>query len=90
MTDTASSSAEPATNPDTWAKLVKLEPRLLAVEADVRSMPNDGGAFWTSYERMKKLLKPLVGWDCPRRELRTHVAWDVCHRRLLAVLEGRS
>lgn len=88
--DTASSFALPASNLDAWARLAVIEPRLLDIESDIRTVPNDGGAFWTSYEKMKRLLRPLVGHAAERRELRTHDAWDVCHRRLLAVLEGRA
>ena len=47
-----------------WEELTKLEPKLLEVEAWIKSLnPNDPD-YWeeAAYIEMKKRMNPLVGW----------------------------
>ena len=69
----------------TWQYLVAIEPRLRSIERLARSI----GSSWRDWERVKRALRPLVGWGAPRPELQSSECYDIAYRHLLRVWETR-
>lgn len=84
----------------TWAKLVKLEPRLAGVLAEARAVKDDkskpvfcANAAWYGYGANRNGLREkvirLVGWEAERKgipELRTQAAYDVAYHHVYDAL----
>jgi hypothetical protein len=75
--------------PADWAAMAAAEPMLLAIEANARRNRLTYCNFWQQYERLKRLLKALVGWYCRRPELSTSAHYNVAIDRIIAVLWRR-
>jgi len=75
--------------PANWAAMTAAEPMLLAVEANARRNRLTQCNYWRQYERLKRLLKVLVGWFCRRPELSTSAHYNIAIDRIIAVLERR-
>ncbi len=77
----------------TWGILVRLEPRLSLLEAELlASPPPRGRRFRFQYEAAKRRISGLVGWfaDNPRHPvLGTSAAFDEAINRVLIILERR-
>ena len=69
----------------TWHHLIAIEPRLRAVERLARS----AGRSWRDWERIRRAMRPLVGWYARRPELQSSEAWDVAYRHVLQVWETK-
>jgi len=81
-------AANPNTTPSlSWQELVRREPRLAALERDVR-MSDDGAVEFDGTQvwllRFKRRLAGLVGWDIRSNDpvLTTHTAYDVAFHHL--------
>ena len=83
MSSTTPTTAAPRVQ--SWRYLVATEPRLRSIERLARSV----GRSWLAWERVKRALRPLAGWDARRPELQSSEAWDVAYQHLLRVWEGK-
>jgi hypothetical protein len=78
-------SARKTTGPITWDVACAIEPALLALEQTAQRLRFS----WRNYERVKAVLKRLVGWGAVKPELQTSEAYDVAHKVVLAALEAK-
>jgi hypothetical protein len=69
-----------------FRELCRREPRLATLERDVRSVTDNGGAWFCAndwwYGRFKPRLVKLVGFGADEPELRTTEAYDVAYDAL--------
>lgn len=77
----------------TWEELVKLEPRLAQLEAEIRLIkPSPGfcaSAMWYGNARrpgLKAKMCVLVGWDAKNPVLRGYEAYDTAYAHLYSLL----
>jgi len=72
--------------------LVKVEPRLLEVERLALSLHplsrRDSLRSWRAWERIKRAMENLVGWQAEQRELRHSTAYDIAYDHLLECWEN--
>ena len=84
----------------TWNRLTELEPRLLALEAEIRKIkrPRRGAfcanAVWYGYAAnsqrggFKGKLARLIGWDASLLAVANARAWDTAYQHLYSLLPG--
>lgn len=77
----------------TWQRLVEIEPRLAALEGEIRAIKPGRGfcanAVWYGYARrpsLKDRMSRLVGWDATNPALRDPKAYDVAYQHLYKLL----
>jgi hypothetical protein len=68
------------------AKLVAADPDIARIFADARSEPIDRENPWPAYERFKRRLSRVVGWDSPKAHLATPEAYELAMRELTKAL----
>ena len=69
-----------------------VEPRLIELEVEVARyrLSEDHPDYWRTYETWKRKLQTLAGEYSDNEGLRDTKHYDTCHRRLLALYEGRA
>ena len=73
----------------TWKRLIKIEPRLLALYDEAKAVDGNAEHFCANtvwYERFKPRLFSLVGWECGNPAIRTQEAWDLAYETIYEAL----
>lgn len=74
--------------PTDFRKAALIEPRLLDLEADVRTARPTEAGFWRDWEAFKGRLKRLVGWRAVEPRLASSDAYELAAKHLLGLFEN--